>query len=134
MPGVWKVAPVSRALAVVGAALAVWYLVMLDGPVVGAVAAVLLAVLVWLFAFRPALAVTGTEVVVTNPWGTRRIPLADVAGAEGGYFGLAVRRRSGGSVTAWAVQKSNGATWSGRRTRADEAADAIRAAAQAPVG
>jgi hypothetical protein len=135
MPQVWNVAPSSRVLAVVAGAIAVAFEFTLDGPWAGAVTAVLVGALVWLFAFRPALVLTGTEVLVRNPWGTRRVPLPDVARTAGGYFGLSIHRRSGGSVTAWAVQKSNGASWAGRQTRADEVAAAIRdAAGQASTG
>jgi len=57
---------------------------------------------------------------------TRRIPLRDVLMVRGGYYGLEIRVRGRHfSITASAVQKSNLANWVGRRTRADEVADAI---------
>jgi hypothetical protein len=83
----------------------------------------------WLFVFWPAVIVTGTEVIVRNPWGIQRVPLGDIVGTGGAYAGLSIQRRSGGTVAAWAVQKSNAAKWSGKTSRADEVATAIMAAA-----
>jgi hypothetical protein len=85
----------------------------------------------WLGAFWPAIVLTTSEVIVRNPWGTRRVPLADITDVRPGYSGLTVTTRPGQSVTAWAVQKSNTAKWSGRQTRADEVAAIITAAATA---
>jgi hypothetical protein len=73
---------------------------------------------------------TSTEVVVRNPFNSRRVRLADVTHVEGGWGGLTIGTLAGVAVTAWAVQKSNYARWSGRRTRADDIADEIMAAAR----
>lgn len=82
----------------------------------------------WRFALRPSVILTGTELIVRNPYGQRHVALADVVDAAPGYGGLTVTTSTGKRVVAWAVQKSNLATWTGRHTRADEAAAAIVAA------
>lgn len=134
MSRVWKVSWFGHVGASVVLAIATVCAFLIAGPATGLVVLALGGALAWLFVYRPAVILTGTEVIIRNPWGTRRVPLGDVAGTGGAYAGLSVRRRSGGAVNAWAVQKSNAATWSGRTSRADEAAAAIMtAASHAPV-
>jgi hypothetical protein len=84
----------------------------------------------WQFALWPAVILTETEVIVRNPWGTRHVPLGDIVGTGGAYAGLSIQRRSGETLAAWAVQKSNAAKWSGKSSRADRAAAAILTAAR----
>jgi hypothetical protein len=129
MSQVWKVSPLGRVAVPVFVAVIVAIDFVSGNPVEGVAALVVGAAIAWLFAFWPALILTETEVIARNPWGTRRVPLEDVAGIGGAYAGLSIKRHSGGSVTAWAVQKSNAAKWSGKATRADEVAAAITAAA-----
>lgn len=129
MNRVWKVSSLGRSAAVVWVVLLTVYAVVVGGPATGTVVLVIGAVLAWRAAFWPALILTANDVTVRNPWGTSQVPLRDVAGAGGGYAGLSIQRRSGGTVTAWAVQKSNAAKKSGRTTRADEVTAAIMAAA-----
>jgi hypothetical protein len=128
MSRVWKVSPLGRIGSVLAAAVAVAALFVARGPAFGVVALLVLGVGVWRFAFWPAVILRADEVEVRNPWGTRRVPLSDVAGTGGAYAGLSIERHSGGPVNAWAVQKSNLAKWTGKATRADEAAAAILAA------
>ena len=82
----------------------------------------------WLSTIRPALTLTGEEVIVRNPVRTTRVPLADIADARPGRRGVTIRTCDDREVAAWAVQKSTLARWSGRDTRADQVAEAIRAA------
>ena len=130
---VWNVSLPGRIATTAVLAVFVAYAFSGGDPAIGAGALVAGVIVVWFLAFWPAVILTRTDVVVRNPWGYRRVPLSEVAGAGGGYAGLAIRLRSGGSVTAWALQKSNAAKWSGRATRSDEAAEAIMAAARAAV-
>lgn len=129
MSGVWKVSRFGQVGSSVVLAVATVSAFVVSGPAAGLVVLVLGGALAWLFVYWPAVILTGTEVTVRNPWGTQRVPLGDVAGTGGAYAGLSIQRRSGGTVAAWAVQKSNLAKWSGKTSRADEAAAAIMAAA-----
>lgn len=125
MPQVWKVSPLGQAGALIIFAILVMFAFIAGGPAGGIVMLILSVALAWLFVFRPAVVVTETEVVVRNPWGTQRIPLGDISGTGGAYSGLSIRRESGGTVVAWAVQKSNAAKWSGKASRADDVAGTI---------
>ncbi|WP_328472029.1 hypothetical protein OHA21_08795 [Actinoplanes sp. NBC_00393] len=128
-PRVWTVSLAGRLTMLAVVAVFV-FIAFADGDQVkGILVLVALGVVTWLAVVWPAVILTDTEVVVRNPWGVRRIPLSDVESAGAGYSGLTIRRHSGGSVTAWALQKSNAAKWTNRTTRADEAAAAIQAAA-----
>jgi hypothetical protein len=129
MPQVWRVSLLGR----VGTALLipVYALVFLTIRPVVALLGAAFAVLAWVvFAWRPSITLTDTEVVVRNPFLFQRIALKDVARVGPGYGGLVITTRGGARTSAWAVQKSNLATWTGRRTRADEVAEAIIAAAK----
>jgi hypothetical protein len=94
------------------------------------VAAVLIPL--WLiFAVRPALCLTGQEVVVRNPLWTHRIPLSSIAEARPGYFGITIKRYGRSvPVTAWAVQETNTAGALGADTRAKQAVSRIMQAAR----
>ena len=82
----------------------------------------------WRMGLHPCIAVSADELIVTNPVRRIRLPLEEVADASPGYGGITIRLTNGRVVTAWAVQKSNLAKWSGKRvTRADDVAAAIRA-------
>jgi hypothetical protein len=56
---------------------------------------------------------------------TRTIPWADLRGCRAGYSGIALLGVDGSVVNAFAVQKSNLATWRHWRTRADEVCEII---------
>jgi hypothetical protein len=134
MSQVWKASRFGQVGTLIIVAIVTVYAFIVGGPVAGLVVLVLGAVIAWLFVFWPAVIVTETEVIVRNPWGVQRVPLGDIVGTGGAYAGLSIQRRSGGTVAAWAVQKSNAAKWSGKASRADEAAAAVMAAARrAPV-
>jgi len=85
-----------------------------------------LMLMAWRFSFVPYVAMTPSAVVVRNRVGKTSIPYADIAVVRPGYYGTLIKRRSGGAVVAWAVQKPNWATRTKKRTRADDLADAIR--------
>ncbi|MEV0713812.1 PH domain-containing protein [Asanoa sp. NPDC050611] len=134
----WRVSLAGRIFGIVFIAFGLWVIVRagiavardgldlaLSYALVFGLAAVLLPALL---ALRPAVTLTETDVEVRNPLRTQRLPLADVADAKTGYGGLRIETRDGRAVTAWAVQKSNLANWTGRRTRADDVADAIAGA------
>ena len=82
----------------------------------------------WLATIRPALTLSETEVIVRNPIRIIRVPLADVTDARPGRRGVTICVADDCKVAAWAVQKSGLARWTGRDTRADQVAEAIRAA------
>ncbi|BBH68171.1 hypothetical protein ACTI_48560 [Actinoplanes sp. OR16] len=129
MSQTWGVTPAGKISTVAGGVVVTGYGFAVAGPVFGTVVLVVSALAIWLTAIRPSVTLTGDELIVRNPWGTTTVPLTDVKGFGGAYAGLSIERHSGGSVAAWAVQKSNAAKWSGKRTRADEVTDAIRQAA-----
>lgn len=79
----------------------------------------------WRGALHPVVRADDHELTIRNPLGTHRLAWADIEGATPGYSGVAVHRREGASVTAWAVQKSNLASWRNKRTRADEFCDYV---------
>ena len=84
------------------------------------------AIGVWRGAFRPSITCTPTGLHIRNPGSEAFVPWADIHTVTPGYYGIAIKERTGDVVTAWAVQKPNWATWLHRRTRADDVADAIR--------
>lgn len=132
---VWRVTAVGRfgavAISVVWLALAVGFTVGNEPSVVllwVAFAAIMIGA--WRWAFVPFIALTDTGVVIQNRLLRATVAYADIAAVQPGYSGLTITRRSGGSVTAWAVQKTNMKRWQGREdTRADQVAGAIRARA-----
>ena len=79
----------------------------------------------WRYAFVPFVALRTSDVLVRNRWGQQVIPYGDIASVHPGYYGTTFRLKTGSSVTAWAVQKPNWASWLHRRTRADDLSDAI---------
>ena len=83
------------------------------------------AVAFYLGGIRSRICAEAEGLLVVNGVGSHRIPWGDILSASPGYFGITLVRRDGTSVTAWAVQKSNLATWGGRRTRADDVAETI---------
>ncbi|MCW6009847.1 PH domain-containing protein [Micromonospora sp. CPCC 205371] len=87
----------------------------------------------WRWAMWPAVELADDRIVVRNPLGTREVPLREVSEVATGYGGLTIVTRDRQRVVAWAVQKSNAATWMKREVRADRVAAAIRAAARKPA-
>ncbi|ELS51482.1 hypothetical protein STVIR_7500 [Streptomyces viridochromogenes Tue57] len=85
--------------------------------------------------FRTSLTLTDHEVIIRNLGWTRTVPLATVTRVHAGYGGIEIETSQGRYVTAMAVQKANVSLWLGRRTRADDVAEAIQeAAARAVAG
>ena len=119
----------GSALATIGAVINVVRgdLVLLTGLVLFPVC----GVLSWQLSIGSSLTLTPAEVIVRNPFGTSRIPLPDITDVKAGYGSLAIRRADRTTITAWAVQKANIATWLRRHTRADDVVEAIRTAARA---
>lgn len=109
------------------------------GEVVGWVISVCMIlggiILPWLLAFRPRVILGETTVSIVNPLRTISIPLDRVTRTpRAGYYGVTIVVREDGEdreVTAWALQKSNLASWFGREVRADLASQAIAAASEA---
>lgn len=101
---------------------------MANAAALTALAAILVASW-WIAAGRPRVMLTASQVVVINPFWTYRRELADIVEVHGGWFGLWIQTREQRPIAAWAVQKANFSTWLGRRTRADEVAEEISAAA-----
>ncbi|MGC5290622.1 PH domain-containing protein [Micromonospora sp. DT231] len=131
MHQVWKVSPLGRfgVLALIPLLGAFTWLAW--GNVLVTLLASLSVLVSWFrLAFRPAVTLTDEEVIVRNPNGSQQVSLNDVATVEPGYGGLTITTTRGERVVAWAVQKSNLATWTGRQTRADDVAASITAASR----
>ena len=90
------------------------------------IALLVVAVGVWLLAFRPYVALTTQALVIQNRITKRTVPYESILGVKPGYYGLRLITKNQGDVTVWAVQKSNVSRWTNRQTRADEVAAAIR--------
>jgi hypothetical protein len=84
-------------------------------------------------ALRPYVAVGSEGIEVQNPVRRHQISWSNVIGVTPGYSGLSFQTKDGKTVTAWAVQKSNLATWRGKETRADRVAAEIRLLVQGDV-
>jgi hypothetical protein len=136
-PQVWRVAMFGRVLATVIAAgpaagaVDLWVRTALDPSVdrlvpalvVSAFAAVY-GLVMWWIALRPRLVLTDGELVVVNPWGTQRVPVADVVAVTRGLSGARLELRSGWSVTVFALSEAySGGFRRGRRIA--EVADAL---------
>jgi hypothetical protein len=89
--------------------------------------AALIALGVWRGAFVPSITLTSDGVVIQNPITRVAVPYAKISHVHPGYYGVRINRLDGPTVTAWAVQKTNAAKWSGAGTRADEVSQAILA-------
>lgn len=83
----------------------------------------------WRWAFVPYVALTADGVVVQNALRRVTVAWSDISRVYPGSAGLAIYRRSGGAVIAWAVQKSNAKIWLHKRSRADFVAETIMARA-----
>jgi hypothetical protein len=138
---VWRVSDLGRVLCTVaavgcvGGALALLILAATGhggerGLVAAAMLAAVAAGLIW-FSWRPSLTLLDDRVVVRNPLGTVTVPLRRIVATGPGYTGLVLRLADGRVVTAWAVQKTNLATWLHRETRSDRVAAQILRAAHA---
>ncbi|WP_430501289.1 PH domain-containing protein [Micromonospora trifolii] len=128
---VWKVSPLGRFGVLALIALLGTFTWLAWGNVFVSLLAGLGGLVSWFrFAFRPAVTLTDTDVIVRNPNGSQQVSLSDVAKVEPGYGGLTITTSTGEHVVAWAVQKSNLAKWTGRHTRADEVAASITAASR----
>ncbi|MBG0831875.1 hypothetical protein HS041_29630 [Planomonospora sp. ID67723] len=75
---------------------------------------------------RPWIRLNGEVVIIRNPLSTHRIPLAQIASISAHDDGITIETHAGRVISAWAVQKSNLATWLGWHTRADRVADRLR--------
>lgn len=83
----------------------------------------------YLAGLRPAIVATPSGIIVRNPLRTRLFAWADVTNVSPGYSGLRIEQQSG-TVTAWAVQKTNLSIALNRRTRADDIAKQLTELAQ----
>jgi hypothetical protein len=86
------------------------------------VAGLVIAAVLWRAGIHPSVTATQYGLVIRNPLARVVVPWQDVRGASAGYDGVVIFRRAAPPVVIWAVQKSNLATWSGSRTRADAVA------------
>jgi hypothetical protein len=129
----WRVRPAGRGGAVfvvalwVGVATLVTTGYSLGVAVVVWVPLVVIVPAAWRMAFVPYVAVTSSHVVVQGILIRRTIEYNNIREVRGGYYGLTFVLKDGGFLTAWAVQKSNIARWTGSRARADEVSDEIMA-------
>lgn len=83
---------------------------------------------------RPSISVDDEYLRVRNPLRDYVVALGEIERVVPGYYGLTIRRRGGGGVCAWAVQKSNLATADDRQVRADRIAAEIAERAAAAGG
>jgi hypothetical protein len=83
------------------------------------------AVWSWRYVLHPAIIAAPDGLTIRNPWRTHARSWDDVVDCQPSYYGIAVADRHGGGVYAFAVKKSNVATWRERRTRADEVAEGL---------
>jgi hypothetical protein len=129
---VWRVRPAGRlaAILVVMAWASLVAGVSAGGAATGIVLALWSGLLVvglaaWRWAFVPYVALTASAVVVQNRVSRLQVAYRDIESVRAGYRGLMITRAGARPVVAWAVQKSNIASWSHKRTRADEVAELI---------
>jgi hypothetical protein len=94
----------------------------------------LLTVALWRIGPRNFIEARTEGLFLRNPWREWLISWSSIAGATPGYYGIRIQRCDGPPVVAWAVQKPNVAKWTGRRSRADEVAEAIVATAKGDDG
>ena len=80
----------------------------------------------WSLGLVPCVTAEDDGLRIRNPRQEVFIGWDQILEVEPGYAGLRIRTQRNEVVTAWALQKSNAAAWSGRTTRADEAARFIR--------
>jgi hypothetical protein len=81
-----------------------------------------------LMGVRPRVAIVGDQIVVRNPFTSRRVPRSDLVRAEPGYFGMLLRVRNRKlPILAWAVQKPNVSAMGSVSCRADFVAESINA-------
>jgi hypothetical protein len=70
-------------------------------------------------------------IFVRNPFRAILIRWEEIEDCEPGYYGLRIRRRTGGPITAVGVQKGNISEWLNRRTKADQVCDRVLARREA---
>ena len=87
----------------------------------------LTAVIVWLLTFRIVVLVGRDDMVIRNPLRTWVVALDDIVSLTPEYEGLVVRTRNGKKITAIAIQRWNLTLFLRRRSRAEDAVDAILA-------
>ena len=141
---VWRPRPAGRlaawVLVVVGVVVAAGSVVVALGAAAGSstqpvsslvvgVMAGALAVAAWRLGVHPLIGITRAGVLVRNPVRSVLIPWSDISSCSPGYSGITIYRNGSRPVSAWAVQKSNAATWAGRSVRADQVVDCIEALA-----
>ena len=81
---------------------------------------------VWRYGFVPYVEANGNELVVRNAFTKKHIPWNQIETIKPGSIGLTIEKKQGGlPSTAWAVQKSRGARWSDKQSRADEVTNAL---------
>jgi hypothetical protein len=125
---VWKVGPGLRVFCVfagVGCVGAMAEAVVQQGALAGLASGVIfvpLVVFFWRIGIYPSLECDAAGVTARNPLKRWVVPWSEIAGCVPGYNGLVLTLRSGGTVTAWAVQKPNWASWMRREVRADTVA------------
>jgi hypothetical protein len=79
--------------------------------------------------FRPVVRLENRDLFARGLVFDRRIPLQNITGLHGGYYGLVIATRDGRQFVATGVgEKWNIARWLGRRGKADAIIDTIRAA------
>ena len=133
---VWRVSAPGRGLAMLlaaaptGGAVAAWVGALVNrspdaagGALAVTGVAAVLWVFVWWVALRPRLELTADQVVVVNPWGTQRVPLADVVMVTRGHHAARLGLSDGFWVSSWALSEGAGA-WP-QRDRVAEVAAAV---------
>lgn len=129
MHQVWQVSTRARMVTLAFGPLAGLISWLRWADLLGACVVMLLAApLAAFFAFYPAVTLTDNELIVRNPGGQVRVPLAEIVSVAPGFWGLAITTTRSGPLLALAVAKSTLATRKGRSARADEVAASIMSA------
>ncbi|GAA3801958.1 hypothetical protein [Amycolatopsis tucumanensis] len=127
----WRIGPVLK----VGALLtslgfaAIGALAMHDGLLDGtqdldavlvAVLMVLALITIYRMVWWPRMTLTGSEILVRNPWRRYSVAVKDVVTLNTNPSGILIGDREGATVVAWVGQKGTGASWLGLTVRADK--------------
>jgi hypothetical protein len=134
---IWRVGPLGRVVGwasfLIGPALVVVGVSAARDPSAGVPTGAVIAAFGLMFSglgyfgsIRPRIEAMTEQLIVRNPWKIHRLNWNDIHTVVPGYSGIIISMNNGNKVTAWAVQKSNLATWRSKLTRADAVVAQLR--------
>lgn len=88
------------------------------------------SILIALYVAATSLTIKKDVITVSNFGHRRDVSLRDITSLHPGYYGTEIHYRNGGWWISIAVQKARISTWLGKKTRADEIAEAVMSAAR----